>query len=329
MNNNIINDYIKIFRSIYNVYLDLAKYEYKGNKEKYLEELELLKMCTDIENKFYKKLNIDEENNIIDKLLRKIDLSKYNDNIKYSMMERLNNYIFIEDYLNPFLSMGNNITEHQNMSFNKCDNILDFINSFVNEFVSMTADRMDRDIENIFVIDIQYDISYIRTFIKVIDKYIDISDNKLKKELCNYKYETMYKWKVIEYFLFNEQNKKIRIEEREKCLLFGHNKDTVNKIFKERTNDMLDECLNEILNINSFNTLNNLDNTKMRIRLETLFSLLTKYEFGSFCHSVYEHILINPDFDNDAIRLNLSFLNEVISNYAKSFEKNNVLVKRK
>ena len=284
--NQKLEEWINLASTIWKIYQQLIEDRCQNQKEKYQDDLEMLKMCIDLENKIYQSLEVSIDNfrQYYLKFEILINRKNYPQKEKELIFNRINGYLLTPEYLNPFLSMQSNVQKNQ--------------------------------LENEIAIEIQYDIEYLKHFFSRIDKYLQTAKTKAEqKKLLRCYYETLFEFKLSEHLLANlKLTKDFTLSEREKCILFHQNPKEVEYFYRAQSNDWINKIISEILNENfSSKTIQAL---KEKINLEAILSILTKEESSSFLHKIYEEFLKNPSITNNTkLKENLDFLTKTIGNF--------------
>lgn len=281
-----IEEWINLASTVWKIYQQLIEDRCQNQEEKYQDDLEMLKMCIDLENKIYQSLEVSIDNfrQYYSKFEILINRKNYPQKEKELIFNRINGYLLTPEYLNPFLSMQSNVQKNQ--------------------------------LENEIAIEIQYDIEYLKHFFSRIDKYLQTAKTKAEqKKLLRCYYETLFEFKLSEHLLANlKLTKDFTSSEREKCILFHQNPKAVEYFYRVQSNDWINKIISEILNENfSSKTIQAL---KEKINLEAILSILTKEESSSFLHKIYEEFLKNPSIiNNTKLKENLDFLTKTIGNF--------------
>ena len=285
-NDKQIEEWISVAATIWKIYQELIEDRYQNQKEKYQNDLEMLKMCIDLENQIYQYLcvTIDNFNQYCQTIELLISRKKYNVKTKKAISGRMVKYLINLEYLNPFLSMQ--------------------MDSYTNQ------------LENQIAIEIQYDVEYLKHFFSRIDYYFQKATTKSeKKNLIRCYYGILFEFKLSEHLLDNPKLlKDFTMSEREKCLLFHHNPLDVEYYYEMQSSNWINESLSKIFDEN-FST-KNLTALREKINLEAILSILTKKERSRFMYQTYTNILNNPYYkDNDALKENLDFFIKIIGEF--------------
>ena len=291
-----LSTWVTLSKNIYQIYMNLAKIEMDDNKKEYQKNLEYLTLAREMENKIYHslKINLNNYTRIVEEitvLVKNTDLSSEE---KFYVSERIIQYLLSPEFINPLLSS------------NKTSYL--------------------RENENVFAIDVQYTISYIKQMLSITNKYIQFSLSKDEKNiLIKFKYQELFRNKIFDEYFRNNNLLEEKKDERYVCKLFKQDEQLVHQRFVYHTAGELNECLSEILKP-SFSE--NLESTLLsKVKLEILFSLLTDQEFFNIYLNIYQTILDNPDYTTNVnLTDSLNYLATTISNFCETKDR---LMKRK
>ena len=291
--NKKLEEWIEIATTIWKIYQDLVKDKIQNQEEKYQDDLEMLKMCIDLENKLYQSLEItiDSINQYYLQCEILINRTNLSQKEKEIILNRINRYLLTPEYLNPFLSMQ--------------------------------TDDSKRKLENEFAIEVQYDIEYIKHFLSRIEYYFQIVTSKTQREkLIRCYYETLFESKISEHlFATPRVLKDFTLSERIKCARFNQNPLYINYYYQTRNKELLNDSINKILQ-QDFNP-RSLVAWKVKLNIESLFSFSLKSESSNYLFQIYKKILSNPYYkENDTFKENLDFLTKAIREVSQKFINN-------
>lgn len=281
-----LEDWISIAATIQKIYQDLAKDKINHQEEKYQSDLEMLKMCIDLENKIYQSLGVTVANleDYYQQIEQLVQQKKYSFQKKEAIWNRLDRYLLTLEFLNPFLSMQEDI----NMN----------------------------ELENEIAIEIQFDTEYLKHFFFRIKEELNQAKTKREKErIIHCYYDTLFEFKLSEHLLANPRVlKDFTLSEREKCLLFYQNPYEVNEYYRSQSNHWIDEIIQQIFDKNF--SIKSIKGIKAKINLEVILSILTKEEASNFLHQIYRNFLNNPNYNgNSVIKEKLNFLSTTIGEF--------------
>lgn len=281
--NKKLEEWINLASTILKIYQHLIKDRYQNQTEKYQDDLEMLKMCIDLENKLYHSLEvtIDNFNQYYLQCKALINRTKLSKKEKEIILNRINRYLLTPEYLNPFLSME--------------------------------ADDSKKQLENEFAIEVQYDAEYLKHFLSRIEYYLQIVTSKIQREkLIRCYYETLFEFKISEHlFTTPRLLKDFTLSERIKCAKFNQNPLYINYYYQTRNKELLNDNINKILQ-QDFNP-KNLEAWKLKLSIESIFSFSLKSELSNYLFQIYKNILNDPYYkENDTFKENLDFLTDTI-----------------
>lgn len=214
------NDIITVSKNINDLYHQLSKARYKNNKEEEEKILQYIKIATEYEKKLYASIDWKQELkksalsiNRFNYLLRKSNLPPQ---IQTSISVRFQNSITYLLIRNPFLSTQTNPLKKQ------AEN---------NSTILFQANR---------------DIT-ISTLYYLNKDIIKEKNKKIKKDLLDLYYETIFKQKVAEEYL-DTPPIKIETSGKERCILFNQNEASVNNVYQAMIEDTINTTCDTILN---------------------------------------------------------------------------------
>ena len=214
------NDIITVSKNINDLYHQLSKARYKNNKEEYEKILQYIKISTEYEKKLYASIDWKQELkksalpiNRFNYLLRKSNLPPQ---IQTSISVRFQNSITYLLIRNPFLSTQTNPLKKQ------AEN---------NSTILFQANR---------------DIT-ISTLYYLNKDIIKEKNKKIKKDLLDLYYETIFKQKVAEEYLDTPPTK-TETSGKERCILFNQNESSVNQVYQVMIEDTINTTCSTILN---------------------------------------------------------------------------------
>lgn len=276
-----LKDWMNIAYSIWLLDEDLKQNLLANQQDKYQENLELLNVFLEMENKVYHSCQFTIENYQkyyqIAELL--IDQCDFEPRAKSMVLSRIMKYILMPEYKNPFLSMKHNreLFESENEIAISVQYSIDYVQSLLTNFYSLSPEER---------------------------KYLG------KTFLINYEYSIRYQYKITEWFVptfFQEQNKN---HGREKCFSFQQDEQLVNAVYQDCLNNALDEFFRNYFDPSPISKIEQILN---QLDLESLFYLLSPTELSSFIYQVYKNILNNPFYQkNDNFKERLEILKDMI-----------------
>lgn len=285
--NKIIERLLDITYSIINIYTNLPTAELSNNKILFQQLLEELKECIKIENKIYEELlkEIKDTNNI-ERLIRKINYkndyrqSTEDNQFKDLVIERISMYLRTKNYINPFLSMNENLQERRQ--------------------------------ENLDAITVQYNFDFAYTLIELYNKKISESSLPERNMLTTIKYNVISTEKTLELDLLKIPMIVPEISGRERAILFNQDKDEIEKAYFDASAYLIEHIIQEITvianNIEYFQQLPHYKFIRLGklIELECCLTILTYDQIRTLYHNVLYNIILNnkvpiPEIVNDCL----------------------------
>lgn len=221
--NEWIKELLDITYSLNKIYLKLAQYELEENKQKYQEWFENLKMCIEVEEAIYQNPYFSELLDFeLDRILRKIEYlnnkRQEEEEEKDLIINRITSYLEAKDYLNPFLSLQ--------------------------------EDLVLRAEENGIAIANQYNLDYVYNLVSLLNQKRNNTDiNKMKKIIIDSKYEVIFVNKLIEFSLLKNPIILPDFSGKERAILFNQDKETVNSVYLSSCLYQFNDSLSELLSL--------------------------------------------------------------------------------
>lgn len=250
-----LNSLLDITYAISKVYDGLVKSTLENNGRKYQEQINSLLLCQELENKIYQELNVSLENydSITDRI-EKMNHGRTEElERKNRVISRVNTNLLKRHYLNPFLSM------QEDLNLRNQENMIAILN--------------------------QYDRDYFFVLLYLFNQRIEEEkDLELKKEFVRFKYEVLMMFKPYEndYFFHQGCNNKPMIDGRNRSLLFGQDEWELLDLYSKKTMTMLEFSIYQIMNLSEEDICSSKSTQafyqKQLISLESILALLGKEE---------------------------------------------------
>ena len=267
--NDRIETILDISYQIKKIYKNISLAELNNNKKEYKLNLNYLEIVSETENKLINELDITLDN--VDLFINRINYININrdenEEDKTMTFNRINSYFKKKFYENPFLSISKNYN----------DQITDNYNCINNEIYN----------------------SIIRNLIIKLQQKINIEQNKKIKELLiNTKLELLYTNVLFEKNLLYKYN--LEVIGRNRCIIFNQNENLINKIFKDMSQENINNSITELLTINNVELNDNNSLIKAEAKTNQIFALallesnldeMTDEELSKFYLEFYKNFL--------------------------------------
>lgn len=259
----IIIDLLEVTEQIIKIYEKLIIYELINNQEEYQKNISYLKLCIDLEKDIYKKLKITLENSeyIMDTILIQNKLRKnLEENLKELVVSRIQEQISFQidpTMINPYQSVEK--SEEENVSI------------IINQYF------LDVDIN---------------TYLLLEEKIKTEPNLNIKEEYIREKYTIIVSLKILEQAILISKNIESIQNRKEKCLIFGHNKELVDKTYLMAT---IEYFQNTILNLIENNQYLETDQNITNLYIIALLSLHNEEEIQTIYQEILEFLETNID----------------------------------
>ena len=261
-----INELIDITIEILIMYIELVVAEIDDDKEYYELVLEELKQLITTEDKIYNEL-LDIETStekIIERVSKLLKLChpEIQKGYRSLILDRISIYLKNRNYINPFKSMS--------------------------KYPDIAAE------ENTKIICYQYNYDTKQYLIKFTNHALEDCPEELKPDLIMYKYDYIFSAKSFELLLLTSQEESPKLSGKEKAILFGHDKETVEKIYFENSLEIIRTLISEISQQITFAMIGQcspytlLDKYEDRNLLESYLSVITKEEVGEIQKIIFK-----------------------------------------
>lgn len=196
-------------------------YDKLSDDEEFYQNMEYLKLCIELENNYYQKLN-------------------------YSINE-LNQFCNRISYLNSSRVVNKDISD---LVVNRIQNHL--INMHcINPFLSSNKDSYIRNTENELTISVQYFLDYNSLVIYLLNERIMSESNDLIKcILKKWQLDEVMKLKIKEEEFFSKKSLEVPIlENREKLILFGHDSSLVDRVYLKEAEKIIMKAIYDLRDV--------------------------------------------------------------------------------
>lgn len=252
---NELNRLIHVTKCICSLYSDRTL----ENEEEVDKEIEFM---IQIENELYEKLDIPtpkKGDELLEYFYSLLNHSPYSEEVKDSIEARVYNYCYyLVNYL-PFASTKQNFAK--------------------------------RELEDLSKINIQEYSDYYRNMMFYLTRYLEKSKNKQEKKIIH---ETINAILYEQKFLEKIDYSKIKINGREKCIIFNINDTLVDSDYEEFCANTVNNCINECLKYSNENLKNIRNKARFNITLLSMkvgLSLLEKDELANMIHYYKEEVI--------------------------------------
>ena len=264
-----LNSLINIEIGVYKAYLTLENAE---NQEQYENALENVEFVISIENEYFQKIleTIKHTPYGFEKIIKTIKGKDVSEEIKENITNRVICYIIATTYKNPFLSN--------------------------------LANQRDRALNNEEIIRHNCEFDVMRLSLYCLERQIKetTSETDKREKIANRTYY-IYSYKILEKYL-KEGIPKEDLTSRERCIIFGHNKKLVDKIYSE---NIMEEINKKIATIQA-NDLDEYDREIEILNLQTFLNLLTNQERMKIAKEFYFISNNIPNENNEKIAITIA-----------------------
>lgn len=208
---------INLSTNISVLYQNLTNAKIKNQPKDILKELEYIKLASEVEEKEYKKINLEE--NLDPKLYNRFSYllrhSDVKEELHWLIIKRFQNHINEQLILNPFLSTSPYISEQQE--------------------------------ENEAAITYQAIRDYSISSLYFLNQAIEKEENEtVKQELIDYYHEFIFEQKSLSKYLL-EAPEKVEITGRNRCLIFNQDPKMVDDCYKRVIKDELNNTVQTVI----------------------------------------------------------------------------------
>lgn len=208
---------INLSTNISVLYQNLTNAKIKNQPKDILKELEYIKLASEVEEKEYKKINLEE--NLDPKLYNRFSYllrhSDVKEELHWLIIKRFQNHINEQLILNPFLSTSPYISEQQE--------------------------------ENEAAITYQAIRDYSISSLYFLNQAIEKEENEtVKQELIDYYHEFIFEQKSLSKYLL-EAPEKVEITGRNRCLIFNQDPKMVDDCYKRVIKDALNNTVQTVI----------------------------------------------------------------------------------
>lgn len=261
-----INKLLKVSENILDIYIDLINAEFERNQKQYQEKINMLIMYRELENNLYQRFgkNIEQLARVLNRIEYQNNRQSKNKNKKEVMISRIENSLIAQYFINPFLSMQNDI--------------------------SLKVE------ENRIAVAYQYDKDYISLIIHLLNQKIkDNIPEEIRAELILLKNRTIYENRLFEKrLLLSDSKLEPIIEGRAISSLFRQDENLIKQIYMDEIKYNLNDSIMNISGMSNYLLETSLSSQIIEqtnlINLEASLRLLEENEFILIYEDYYNSI---------------------------------------